>query len=248
MSRVDHIRGHTFHGRRGAVDNAFRYAVDYVIFDPETPPEGLRLFRRNRRGLMAVQDRDHGGPVGQGRGAAFVREALAAESIAIPGLRLELLTQPRIFGHAFNPVSFWFARDAAGDLRAALAEVNNTFGDRHYYLCTLPDLAPITRSDTISARKVFHVSPFQGVEGGYTFRFDITEEKFGVWIDYRAGENGLYATLTGHRAPLTDRALLGAVARGWRVLALIHWQAFKLFLKGAPYKARVAPPSQEVTR
>ncbi|NCU19741.1 aminotransferase class I/II-fold pyridoxal phosphate-dependent enzyme, partial [Candidatus Falkowbacteria bacterium] len=92
MSRVDHIRGHTFHGRRGAVDNAFRYAVDYVIFDPETPPEGLRLFRRNRRGLMAVQDRDHGGPVGQGRGAAFVREALAAESIAIPGLRLGYLT------------------------------------------------------------------------------------------------------------------------------------------------------------
>jgi DUF1365 family protein len=165
--------------------------------------------------------------------------------------RLMLLAQPRMLGHVFNPVSFWLAYDKGGALRAVISEVSNTFGDRHSYLCAHDDHRPITREDTLSAQKIFHVSPFQPIEGGYTFRFDIREDRIGVWIDYGTGNEGLYATLTGKRAPLTTPAILRAALRrpfgARRVLALIHWQALKLWWKGAPYRARPEPPGHEVS-
>jgi len=133
-----------------------------------------------------------------------------------------------------------------------IAEVTNTFGDRHSYLCHRDDLEPITRSDQILARKIFHVSPFQPVEGGYAFRFDIREDRIGIWIDYSAGNGGLLATLTGRLKPLTNGAILRASLRrpfgSRRVLALIHWQALKLAIKGARYRNRPEPPADEVTR
>ena len=252
MSDIDHIRGETFHGRHGGVKNAFRYRVDYILLDPEASAEGPRLFARNRANLLSLHDRDHGGPPGQGRGAAWVREVLQAHGITLPWLKIELLTQPRVLGHVFNPVSFWLCRDGTGALRAVIAEVTNTFGDRHSYLCHHDDLGPITREDTLTARKVFHVSPFQEISGEYRFRFDIGAEKVGIWIDFRDGENGVLATLVGRRAPLTNGSILAACLRrpfgSRRVLALIHWQALKLFLKGARYHARPAPPADEVSR
>ncbi|MCE6958606.1 DUF1365 domain-containing protein [Cereibacter sphaeroides] len=248
--RVEHVRGETFHGRKGALENSFRYGVDYVILDPEAV-EAPALFSRNRGNLVALHDRDYGGEPGRGRGVAWVREVLAAH--AAPGEeRILLLTQPRVLGHVFNPVSFWLCHDAAGALRTVVAEVSNTFGDRHWYLCTKPDGSPITRSDTLTATKIMHVSPFQPVEGSYRFRFDIRDDRVGIWIDYSFGEGGLFATLTGTRAPLTNAGILAACMRrpfgSRRVLALIHWQALKLALKGARYRTRPAPPAQDVSR
>lgn len=250
---VDHIAGETFHGRRGAVDNAFRYRVDYVCLDAEAETRGPRLFSRNRGNLTSLWDRDHGGAPKQGKGATWAREVLAAHGLGeVTAGRLLLLAQPRVLGHVFNPVSFWLAHDAEDRLRVVIAEVTNTFGDRHSYLCHRDDREPITRSDTLEATKLMHVSPFQPVEGGYRFRFDIRDDRIGIWIDYRTGNNGLYATLTGPRRPLTTGAILrAALARPFgsrRVLGLIHWQALKLFLKGARYRVRPTPPVDEVTR
>ena len=253
MNRVEHIAGQTWHGRRGAIENRFRYGVDYMLLDAEaervTAPA---LFARNRRGLVSLRDADHGGPRGHGRGAAWVRGVLAAHGLDLPGQVL-LLAQPRVLGHVFNPVSFWLCHDADGQLCAVIAEVNNTFGDRHCYLVHHDDLRPIGPEDRLAARKVFHVSPFQPVEGGYTFRFDIRPERIGVWIDYSAGnEGGLYATLTGRRRALTTRGLVATLLRrpfgSRRVLALIHWQALKLWWKGARFHSRPEPPEAEVTR
>ncbi len=249
MTDVDLIRGHTYHGRKGAVSNAFRYSVDYVMLDAEASVRGPRLFSRNRANLACLRDRDHGGAPGRGRGAAWAREVLAAHDVSFGG-PLMLLAQPRLLGHVFNPVSFWLAYDGA-DLRAVIAEVSNTFGDRHSYLCQRPDGHPITRNDKVAARKIFHVSPFQPVEGGYSFRFDIREDRIGVWIDYEHGDGGLIATLCGPRYPLTDAGILRSALRrpfgARRVLALIHWQALKLWWKGASYKARPEPPQHEVS-
>ncbi|MEY4698412.1 MAG: hypothetical protein RIT14_2840, partial [Pseudomonadota bacterium] len=129
---------------------------------------------------------------------------------------------------------------------------SNTYGDRHSYLCHRDDLAPITPADTITATKIFHVSPFQPVVGEYRFRFDIRADRIGVWIDYTSPEGGLYTNLIGPRAPLTNAAILRAALRrpfgSRRVLALIHWQALKLFVKGAGFRNRPAPPAQDVTR
>ncbi|MFN3210655.1 MAG: DUF1365 domain-containing protein [Roseovarius sp.] len=251
MSRVDHIAGHTWHGRKGAVRNAFRYGVDYVMLDAEAKMPSGRVFGRNRAGLFSLRDRDHGGPPGRGRGAAWVREVLEAHQFAAP-VRIELLAQPRVLGHVFNPVSFWLCYGAAGDLMVVIAEVTNTYGDRHSYLCHHHDRSPIGPEDRLRARKVFHVSPFQAVEGDYTFRFDIRPDRIGIWIDMSRGGDGVIATLVGDRAPLRARGVLKALLRrplgARRVLALIHWQALKLWWKGATFHNRPEPPAQDVSR
>ncbi|HMS96062.1 MAG TPA: DUF1365 family protein, partial [Tabrizicola sp.] len=132
MTQVQRIPAETFHGRKGAVKNAFRYSVDYLLLDP-AKAKGPALFSRNARNLMSVHDADHGGAPGQGTGAEWAREVLAQHGLAHD--RLLLLAQPRLLGHVFNPVSFWLSYDPLGHLRAVIAEVTNTYGDRHSYLC-----------------------------------------------------------------------------------------------------------------
>ncbi len=248
MTQVDYIQGETFHGRKGDVSNAFRYKVDYILLDPETA-QGPSLFSHNRANLTSLHDSDHGGAPGQGRGAAWVRDLLAVRGL--PKGRISLLTQPRVLGHVFNPVSFWLVEDDKDALRVVVAEVTNTYGDRHCYLCHRDDLGPIQPEDHLMAQKVMHVSPFQPVEGGYMFRFDIRPDRIGIWIDYSAGKGGLIATLTGPRVPLTNGAILSACLRrpfgSRRVLALIHWQALKLWWKGAKFRSRPTPPTAEVS-
>ncbi|MFQ6546722.1 DUF1365 domain-containing protein [Aestuariibius sp. 2305UL40-4] len=248
---IDHIAGETFHGRRGAVRNAFRYSIDYVLLDAEGSDGGPSLFARNGRGLAVLRDRDHGGAPGAGRGAQWVREVLAENGLPAP-VRIELLAQPRILGHVFNPVSFWLCRDEDGALKTVIAEVTNTFGDRHSYLCHRDDLAQIGPRDTLEAQKVFHVSPFQKIAGRYRFRFDISDHHVDILIEHRRGDDGVVATLTGDRRPLTNRSILAACLRrpfgSRRVLALIHWQALKLWWKGARYRPRPEPPLEEISR
>ena len=248
MTGVDHIRGETVHVRRGGPANAFRYGVDYVLVDAEAAPQGPGLFTRNGRNLFSLHDRDHGGPPGRGRGAAWLREVLDRHGIVLPWLRVELLTQPRVMGHVFNPVSFWLCRDGTGALRAVVAEVTNTFGDRHSYLCHRDDLGPIRASDRLAAQKVLHVSPFQETRGEYLFRFDIRPDRVAILIDFRDGTQGVQASLTGSRAPLTNRRILLSCLRrpfgSRRVLALIHWQALKLWLKRVPLHAHPASRSK----
>lgn len=250
---IDHIRGETFHGRRGALENAFRYGVDYLCLDPEAALPMPALFSRNRANLTALHDSDHGGAPGAGRGAAWVRDVLEANGLShTANGRILLLAQPRVLGHVFNPVSFWLIHDREDALRVVIPEVTNTYGDRHSYLCHNGDLSPITRHNTLEAQKILHVSPFQTLDGGYRFRFDIREDRIGIWIDYRAGNGGLLATLTGPRVPLTNRGILAASLRrpfgSRRVLGLIHWQALKLWWKGATFHARPEPPAEEVSR
>jgi DUF1365 family protein len=250
---VDHIAGETFHGRKGAVENAFRYGIDYVMLDAEAGARGPALFGRNRAGFFSLHDRDHGGPPKGGRGAAWAREVLATHDLAdVTDGKLMLLAQPRVMGHVFNPVSFWLAHDRQGRIRAVIAEVTNTFGDRHSYLCAHHDRRPIGREDTLSATKIFHVSPFQPIAGGYGFRFDIRPDRVGIWIEFVTGNESVLATLTGKRAELTNTSILRAALRrpfgSRRVLGLIHWQALKLWWKGAQYRVRPEPPAEDLSR
>jgi len=250
-SAVHHITGETYHGRRGATKNAFRYSIDYVMLDAEAAPATPSLFSRNSGNLMSLQDSDHGGPPKHGRGAAWVRDVLQTYQITDAD-RIELLAQPRVLGHVFNPVSFWLCSDKDGVLRTVIAEVTNTFGDRHSYLCRHEDGRAITKDETLSAQKLMHVSPFQPVEGGYTFRFDIQLDRIGIWIDYSRGNGGVIATLTGPRKPISNAGILKSALRrpfgSRRVLALIHWQAIKLWFKGATFRSQPEPPTEEISR
>ena len=245
--------GSTYHARRGRVQNAFRYDVEYTFCRVHPNPwRGGRLLGRNRPAFAMIRDADHG------RGGPNMA-AWALEQARFHGAResalheVWLLTQPRTLGFLFNPVSFWFFRDADGATRAVLAEVNNTFGDRHSYLCFLPGFSAIGPDDAITAQKVFHVSPFQEVEGTYRFTFDLQDDAVDIRIDHRRdGGQGVIATLSGPLAPVTAKRMLGVILRrplgAIRVFALIHWQAIKLKLKGAPYRVRPLPPKEEVSR
>ncbi|SDX31745.1 hypothetical protein SAMN05444358_104263 [Ruegeria halocynthiae] len=253
MNTVDHIAGHTFHGRKGAVENAFRYSIDYILFNPEACLETPALFSVNAANITNWRDLDHGGEPGQGRGAVWLRECFETQGIPLPA-RMMLLTQPRLLGHVFNPVSFWFCFDEADQLYAVVAEVTNTYGTRHSYLCHKPDFSIITPADRIVADKLMHVSPFQKIEGTYTFRFDYRDERVGVWIDYGRAGGGLIATLTGPRQPLSNHIILRSLWRrpfgARRAVVLIHWQALKLWLKRARFRPfRTAPvPDRPVSR
>ena len=250
MSRVEYLEGWTWHGRKGDLENAFRYSVDYVVFDPEELTEAPAIFKRNAGWVFSVYDTDHGGAVGNGKGVEWVKEVLQNFDIKLDG-KILLLAQPRIMGHVFNPVSFWLCHHHNGELRAVIAEVNNTFGDRHSYLCYHDDQNAILASDKLTAKKIFHVSPFQPIDGQYEFRFDIRPEKVGIWIDLQIPGGGLMANLIGPRKPLKTAHILKALFRrpfgSRRVLGLIHWQALKLWIKGAKYRERPMPPKTGVS-
>lgn len=251
MTCLDHIKAHTYHGRKGPVSNAFRYAIDYVLIDLAAERPLPTLFSRNRFNLMSLFDSDHGGAPKEGRGLAWARDVLKAENL--PGKeRILLLAQPRLLGHVFNPVSFWLCLDTQDRLRVVIAEVSNTFGQRHSYLCYKEDLSPITAQDTLGAQKIFHVSPFQPVKGDYRFQFDIRAERIGISIEYLRAGGGLIATLVGPRQPLSNASILGGFLRrplgSRRVLALIHWQAVKLWLRKARFRPCPEAPQSDISR
>lgn len=251
LTSVDHIAGSTWHGRKGDIRNAFRYNVDFLLLDAEKPVAENWIFSRTKTALFSLRDKDHGGPPAHGRGAAWVREVTSAHNLPVPA-RIELLAQPRVLGYVFNPVSFWLCWDDEGGLRTVIAEVTNTYGDRHSYLCARDDHGPIQPQDRLVAQKIMHVSPFQRVNGGYVFTFNIGFDRIAICIDFTDGNGGVTATLVGPRTALRQSHLLWAFLRRplgtRRVMALIHWQALKLWWKGAIFRARPEAPTREVSR
>ena len=248
---VLHLPSDVTHARRGEIRHGFRYRVDYLLVAPEHAGEA-RLFGRNRFNLYALHDRDHGGRRGAGEGAAWAWRVFEDAGVQRrPDMVLALMTQPRFLGFWFNPVSFWMLLRGRA-LLAVIAEVNNTFGQRHCYLCHNPGFAPIGWQDRLDAAKVFHVSPFQDVAGHYEFRFRLTADTVAVYIRQADGLEGLVATLRAPVQPMTVPGLVGAALRrpggALRVLGLIYWQALRLRLRGAAYRPVPAPPTEEISR
>ncbi|WP_380057594.1 DUF1365 domain-containing protein [Falsihalocynthiibacter sp. SS001] len=245
----EHIRGSTTHTRRGDIRHKFCYGVDFVLIDAEEQAALPSLFSRNRFNLTSVHDVDHGGPWKDGTGAAWTRNVLRTHGLDDTDVKILLLTQPRYLGFVFNPVSFWMAY-RADDLVAVIAEVSTPFKDRHSYLCHAPDFAPITSETRITKPKALHVSPFQEIKGSYGFTFDIRPDRIAISILHKNNKEGVIATLSGKREPMTSAGLLAASLRRpmgpMRTVFLIYWQALRLKLKGATYRTRPAPPKTEV--
>ena len=245
------VNARVSHARRLPVENRFCYGIDYLLLDEATlaADGGPALFSFGKPNLVSLHPSDHG--VGEYCGFGGVRRA--AREAGIEGVdRLLLLTHPRYWGYTFNPVSFWFLLGALGNLRAVLAEVHNTFGDRHGYFCTARDGADIGRDCWTVSSKCFHVSPFFDVRGEYRFRFLLDETRLAVRIVYDDGAaGGLNTVIVGTLRPFTDRELVRALLRrpfgAARTTALIHWQALRLYRKGAPYRRRPEPPKRSIT-
>ncbi|WP_424928307.1 DUF1365 domain-containing protein [Amaricoccus tamworthensis] len=239
------------HARRGSVRHNLKVRADFVLFAPETfrPPA---LMSHNGFNLTAWHDVDHGGERGAGRGVAWVREQMDGAGIATDGDRVvALLTQPRFLGYWFNPVSFWMVIEG-DDVVAVIAEVNNTFGQRHSYLLTPGAGDVIGPDETLTARKVFHVSPFQDVSGEYQFNFTFRPNRIAIAIRHVDGADGVNTAMAGDLKQLDNLTILAAALRRpggpMRVIAQIYWHALQLKLKGARWRARPALPHEEVTR
>ena len=203
---------------------------------------------RNRFGLLSFHDRDHGD--GRADALAWLDELLAAEGVHDATGEVWLHTYPRVLGYAFKPVSFWHCLREDGSLAAIVAEVNNTFGERHCYLLSGPELG---YGREATARKVFHVSPFCSVEGRYRFRFMRTAERVLARIDHDDDSGPLLETsVSGHLAPLTTAstraAFFGMPLMTLGVIVRIHWHALRLWAKRVPFFSKPAPPGAFTTR
>ncbi|HEX5802128.1 MAG TPA: DUF1365 domain-containing protein [Azospira sp.] len=252
--------GQVMHRRVRPAVHAFRYPVFYVRLRLQDLASAAQpLFGINRGQPLAVHEADHGPRDGSPL-LPWVRELLAREGVAADG-EIWLQTFPRVFGYVFNPVSFWFCHDRDGGLRAVLAEVNNTFGEHHNYLLVPAGDGCIEPRTTLLARKVFHVSPFMAVRGHYRFRFHLRADggdgaergRESVSIVHADDDGDLLLTaIAGVSRPATTRLLLRALlAYPWQsvgVVARIHWQALRLWLKRVPFFTKPHPPLEEITR
>jgi len=245
--------GHVMHRRLRPAVNAFVYPVFYV----QLPIRDLAsaknaLFSIDRHNLLSFHSRDHGLRDGSPL-LPWIEALLAQHGLPNDG-EIVLQTFPRVLGFVFNPVSFWFCHDRAGQLVAILAEVNNTFGGTHSYLLhrdgeALPDGA------ALQAEKRFHVSPFNDVEGGYRFRFQRQQRVQCCRIDYDDAQGEVLLTsISGQPQAWSATALLKAFLRmpflTLGVIARIHWQALKLWLKGVPFRGThpASHPIQESSK
>lgn len=244
------LLGQVMHARLRPRTHRFSYPVFFLALDVEHLPASRWWLGINRPGLVSFQAKNHGD--GSGDLAGWVRQVLQQCGLPQPDGAIELHCFPRVLGYHFKPVSFWYCHDANGELRTVLAEVNNTFADRHTYVLRRADGAAIDAGSTLEISKILHVSPFCRVTGHYRFRFAGENGQRTVLLDYFDEQGLVLATaLRGRASPLSMRALLGAfVHHPWQSLAIsvrIHWHALLLYLKRVPWYSRPDAPDKELS-
>jgi uncharacterized protein len=237
------------HRRLRPAEHAFAYPTYFLML----PMRGLARggvpgLPRNRFGLLSFHDRDHGD--GGDDALAWLDGLLRAEGVHDASGEVWLHTYPRVLGYVFKPVSFWHCLRSDGSLAAVVAEVNNTFGERHCYLLHGSGVA---YGRELQAAKVFHVSPFCAVQGEYRFRLMRTDERSVARVDHHdAGGALLHTSVSGRLAPLTRTsaraAFFGMPLMTLMVIARIHWQALRLWLKRVPFFRKPVPPAALTSR
>lgn len=236
------------HRRLRPTVNAFVYPVFFVQLPVRQLEAGnCGIFSVDRWNLLSLRSQDHGRRDGSPL-LPWIEERLREAGLPADG-EIILQTFPRVLGFVFNPVSFWYCHDRSGALIAILAEVNNTFGGTHSYLLHHPDGAPLAEGEELRAGKVFHVSPFNVIEGGYRFRFRREGKVKVAHIDYDdAGGPLLLTAISGQPQAWSAGALWRAFLRmpllTFGVITRIHWQALRLWLKKVPFHGVHPPPAQ----
>ena len=238
--------GSTRHRRVAPVEHAFRYRVFWLLLDVDRLDEAARASRWlsiDRFNLLGFHRRDHA----DGDGAplrAWAERCFEEADVRLDGGAVRLLTFPRILGYAFKPLSIWFGYGPDGALRGVIYEVNNTFGDRHCYVAPASEVA----AQEHAAEKVFHVSPFFEARGTYEFTLRPPGDAVSLGIRYSNGGKLVFAaSQLGRARALTDanllRAFFGQPLMTLKVIGGIHFEAFRLWRRGARYHPRPVPPA-----
>ncbi|MGH6955182.1 MAG: DUF1365 domain-containing protein [Caulobacteraceae bacterium] len=246
--------GAVTHRRFRPRHHRLRYRLFDLLIDLDdlaTLDRRLRLFAHNRFALFSLCDRDHGR--GEDRPLRPQVEAMLREAgIDLAGGPIRLFCMPRVLGYVFNPLSVFFCHRPNGDLAAALLEVNNTFGERHFYLVRADEGSPAKVLRATSAKRFF-VSPFLTMDMSYDFRIEAPAENARLAILGRDADGGplIAAAFTGARRELSDRTLAVAFLSHplltLKVILAIHWEAAKLVAKGVRLRRKPPPPDLILT-
>jgi uncharacterized protein len=230
--------GEVYHRRFTGRGHAFRYKTFYLLLDLDELSEldqVSRLFGVNRRAWFSFRDTDHG--TGDPRTlCGWLIDALHEAGCGGDDWRFRMLTMPRMFGYVFNPISVVFCCRSDGSTGAMIYEVNSTFGERIAYVAPVESTRGAIRQ---RCDKAMFVSPFFDLQGHYEFLVDSSDDRMRIGIDYFAGgERQLHAGFTGSHQPfgaaaIRKLALTHPVATG-KVVAGIHYEALRLWLRGFP--------------
>jgi DUF1365 family protein len=233
-------RSRIAHGRTERVAHGFSYRHPTWLVDLDAVPN----LPRGLRTLGAFDARDHfGDPRASIR--TNVEGYLAGQGVEVAGGRVLMLANARSFGYTFNPLSVFWCYDRDDILVGVIAEVHNTYGERHCYLLR-PDA-----DGRAGTAKEFYVSPFFAVDGHYEMRFTDPRAIGELRVEITLSRDHLTvfrASLTGRADTAAPSFLRGALRHpfgGQRVMALIKLQGIRLWLRRLPVVPRPAAPVQE---
>lgn len=234
--------GRVAHARLRPFVHRFSYRVFSLLVDLDRLPEAggmSRLFSVNRFNLISFHEADHGARDGKAL-RPHVDRLLAAHGLREKARRVLLLCYPRVLGFVFNPLAVYYAYDGDGSPVALIYEVRNTFGGIHAYVEPVRPGQPTSGGIRQARDKSFFVSPFIAMRQRY--RFSMLPPGEAVRLRILQGDADgptLSATFAGRRRPLTSGAIARLCVRvpflTLKVLAAIHLEALKIWLKGAPF-------------
>lgn len=243
--------GSVVHRRLRPKAHRLRYRVFYLLLDLDALPalaQRLRLFSIGRFNFFGFYPRDHlfsrSGDL-----HSEVKTILRNAGLETDDGPIRLLTTPRILGYGFNPLSIFFCYRENGALQAILYEVHNTFHERHCYLFSIEDAAPVLRH---VCAKAFYVSPFLQPDLHYAFRVTSPDRGCRIAISV-ADATGplLVATQSLERQSLDDRALLRIFLlyplQSLKVIVAIHYEALLIWLKGVSVHLHPLQAEEHVT-
>ncbi|MGI9509915.1 MAG: DUF1365 domain-containing protein [Geminicoccaceae bacterium] len=237
--------GRVMHHRLRPKRHRFIYRLFTLLIDVDRLADidhRLRLLSVDRANLFSFHNKDHGPRDGTPL-RPWVEAMLETAGIKEPAKHIRLLAMPRFLGYVFNPLSIYYCYDSEERLFAIVYEVKNTFGEQHPYVLSVQPRSATSERIRHGCDKDFYVSPFIQAEATYRFNLNDPSEILDVRIsESTEASTLLVAALQGERRPLTDRQLLIQAFKHpflpQKVIASIHYEALKLWLKGISLQPR----------